>query len=253
MRYCLNNGTASYTFSDKATSSESNYGFFAMYTDNAHTYASSCDLITYNNVVYLTADEGASIKFIAGEGEPEIDLPTALFARGAEVRFKVDLTSEQYGLDSVKAFTTSGDQIELTGQDGVYSFIMPDESVTVEAKTLVLPKVKLVGGDHGKVDFADEKHAGSSEAYFASDSTVSFTVTPDSGYDGNVVVTTEDGNVSFSYVSGNSTYAFTMPNKDVTVAAAFLNRRQHKAVLYRGNRRQRNRASDGYLDERRRC
>ena len=219
----VNNGTASYTFSDKATASESNYGLFAIYNDDAYTYASSCDLVACYNVVHLTADEGASIGFIADEGKPETDLPVALFNQGDEVRFKVGLTSEQYGIDSVEAVTTSGAPIELSVQDGVYSFIMPDESVRVNAKTALLPKVKLVGGDHGKVDFADEKHVGSSEAYFNSDSTVMFTVTPDSGYDGNVAVYTEDGNVSFSYVSGNSTYAFTMPDKDVTVTVAFEN------------------------------
>ena len=121
----VNNGAATYTFSDKATASESNYGFFAMYTDDAYTYASSCDLVTYNNVVHLTADEGASIGFIADEGKPETELPVALFAQGAEVRFKVELTSEQYRIDSVKAVTTSGDTIELSVRDGVYSFICP--------------------------------------------------------------------------------------------------------------------------------
>ena len=218
----IDNGTASYTFSDKAAASESNYGFFAIYTDDTHTYSSSSDLVSYNNVVQLTADEGASIKFVANEGEPEIDLPAALFARGADVRFKVDLTSEQYCLDSVEAFTmTNGDPIELSEQDGVYSFIMPDESVTVNAKTALIPKVKLVGGDHGTVSFADEAHAGVSEASFASGSTVEFTVTPDSGYDGDVIVTTEDGIVNFNYVSGGNTYAFTMPDKDVTVTVVF--------------------------------
>lgn len=108
----------------------------------------------------------------------------------------------------------------VTGEDGTYTFIMPDGAVTVSAEfeqtyTINLP----TSVEHGKIT-ADKATGVKGE-------TVTLTVTPDSGYeiDGEVTITytDDDGNeqIITATKGEGTTYTFIMPEAEVNVSAAF--------------------------------
>ncbi len=60
-----------------------------------------------------------------------------------------------------------------------------------------------------------------SAATAAKDETITVTVTPDTGYTVNTVTVTPEGGTAFEAVKSGDSYTFTMPEKNVTVAASF--------------------------------
>ncbi len=160
-----------------------------------------------------------------GEGEPETsDDYTVTVADGiANGAVSADVATAAEG-DTVTLTVTpaigyvvdsvSYNENVITANDGVYSFTMPAEAVTVTAtfkddpSTYAVTITTPVNGSAG-IEAGD---------YFAEGATVTLSVTPDKGY---VLESLIVGGTDVTANVHNNAYTFTMPANDVTITATF--------------------------------
>ena len=172
--------------------------------------------ITYTAEVY---DEDQTTKL----GTVEMEEDEVDYEEGSTVTFYVT-PEDGYEIDAV---TVTGDDYEVTPTKvstntygtTTYSFTMPNKDVTIN----VTFKVAIV--KYAVETIASPSEGGSitlvgDETRFAEGDPVSFTVTPNAGYQiVTLSVTSNDNNVECSFANG--AYSFTMPAAPVTITATF--------------------------------
>ena len=119
-----------------------------------------------------------------------------------------------YDLTSL-AYTKGGVSTPITATNGIYSFVMPDGVITINA---VFTKVRFFvtvpnNIDHGTVS-ADATGV-------ISGTTITVTATPDAGYELKSLSYTPDGGSATAIDITSTPYTFNISNKDVTLAATF--------------------------------
>ena len=121
---------------------------------------------------------------------------------------------EGYEPDTLTVKQGEADVEVTAGEDGSYTFIMPAGEVTVSAAfKAIIYSVTVSEADHGTVS-ADKAEAAVGE-------TVSLTVTPEEGYELDVL-TVKQGEADVEVTEGeDGARSFTMPAGAVTVSAAF--------------------------------
>ena len=145
--------------------------------------------------------------FQTGEnGTVTADRPNAI--AGETVRLTVT-PNEGYTLDSLTVVGEDGTAIEVTDN----SFMMPEQNVTIKVSFKELPPtehaINLVSAAHGSLN--------ASRTSSEPGETVSVTVTPDEGYELDVL-TVVDSSGNAVQVTGTE---FVMPDGDVTITATF--------------------------------
>ena len=148
---------------------------------------------------------------------------SATFMSGSTVAFTVTCPT-LYQLDSVKVVDSNSQELAVTktGEEGTktfYSFTMPKDDVTIVVQTSEKAVQKysysaatnLTGGTIN----LESGQAKKGE-------TVSFTVSPSSGYEMTSIFVVGDSSITISENPLHpGTYQFTMPEKDVVVSATF--------------------------------
>jgi len=142
--------------------------------------------------------------------------------------------SSGYEVDSVLVRDANGNRIAVTKvSSGVYSFTMPDSSVTVSVSFDAVHDSgsSSSGGGSSTKDPAYKVNVGSSahgsvesnRQQSSAGNTVTLTVTPDNGYRlDTLVVTDKHGNEMKLTNKGNNKYTFVMPESKVTVKTTFV-------------------------------
>ena len=124
--------------------------------------------------------------------------------------------STGYQINNVTVTRTDNNtNISVSRSGSTYSFTMPDSDVTVNVYTVQEqepePTIYSINYNYSNVILNDAIY--NSEA----NRTVSFTVTPSSGYQIDLVTAKRTNGNSVPITKSGSTYSFTMPDSDVTV------------------------------------
>lgn len=142
----------------------------------------------------------------------------------------VELTPDEgYLPGEITVTDTDGKNVEVTANDdGTYSFIMPDSTVQIAASFIEDPvkEIKLNQPENAKVE-ANVTKAEAGE-------TVTFTVTPDKGYDfDSISVKDSEGNEITVNALGDGRYSFVMPNDDVNVSVSVVKNKNGDIIMPR--------------------
>lgn len=135
-----------------------------------------------------------------------------------------------YKVNSISVRDSNGNHISVSGSGGVYTFIMPDAPVTISVSFTSSSSSGGGGSSSGQstsyevyVESSTHGEVKSDRRQSSANSTVTLTVTPNSGYRlDTLVVTDKDGDqITLSKKDGNK-YTFVMPKSKVTVKATFV-------------------------------
>ena len=139
------------------------------------------------------------------------------YSCGNEVSFTV---TPDYGcvFDSISIVKEDGTEVETTvSQSNVYSFIMPNQNVTITANCKFIEhRITIAPVENGTVSVSN------TEASLGTEITV--TLSPNNNYSLNsIIVTPEIGNTITPTINSTNpySYTFTMPNSSVTVNVTY--------------------------------
>ncbi len=145
---------------------------------------------------------------------------------------------ENYTVDSVTVTATNGDEVKVTaGDNGTYTFTMPDSDVAVEVKVSGSSEPPTPEPATHEITINPVDHASVSvdPTEAAAGATVTITVTPDKDYTVDSVIVTDANTNKIEVTAGdNGTYTFTMPDADVTVEVTVSENsepEEHKIVV----------------------
>jgi hypothetical protein len=122
-----------------------------------------------------------------------------------------------YKLSEITVKKESGDTVSTTEEDGVVTFTMPDEPVTVQATF-------ADAGTHNRITLDENIDNGSlsvESLFVAHGETVIVTATPETGYMVDTITALADGTELTMTRMSSLAYSFVMPDKDVEVTATF--------------------------------
>lgn len=134
---------------------------------------------------------------------------------GYEVLFTLGEPSDKsWALKNVEIITSKNEVVEFSLNNGVYSFIMPNDDVTIKVYTSKLYAIKDLSDENSSINIMPSKE------YYSFNEEISVEVTINSGYELEEITIKRDGDeeqidVSFQVV--DNVYSFLMPSSDVYI------------------------------------